>query len=357
MRFAPITLLALSAGSSALASAVPQLTFIASKINGDVGPRWVDISLADTKFDVRMKRGNTTGFRYTGSTADIARLRVEMWDGVDAESCEPTWTYAIGIHRIVETNGSIPWRASTSFLDLRGDGTGGTWSPFALENTTLSTSAVMSTISTTFTANASISTTGTVTLYAQLSARQGATSTGKTVQPNALKYGIDIADFPYAYVNSTLVLVKAIYSTVGAPTDPHATSVLLGAAGTFTWDSTLDIVSASGAATTGAVASAQVAPADLSGADSFVANNGTDDDGESGSYDGESAALMTFALGGAEAVHARKVSWDPEMTVYAAFAGDPPVSAAGTRFGAPVKALTVAVAAGWLFVLGIVPLF
>ncbi|KAI8590103.1 hypothetical protein BDZ88DRAFT_112831 [Geranomyces variabilis] len=356
MRFSCITLLALSAGSSALASSIPQFAISTSTDNGDVGPRWVDISLSDTKFDVRMKRGNTTGFRYTGSTADIARLRVEMWDGTDAEACEPTWTYAIGVHRIVETNGSIPWRASTSFLDLRGDGYSGTWSPFVLKNTTLSGSAVLSTISSTFTANASIST-GSVTLYAELSAREGTTSTGKTVKPNALKYGIDIADFPYAYANSNLVLVKAIYSSAAAAANAHATSVSLGAAGTFTWDSALAIVSASGAATTGAVAGAEVAPADLSGADSFVANNGTDDDGEAGSYDGESAAMVTFALGGAEAVHARKVSWDPEMTVYTAFAGDPPVSAAGSRLGAPVKALSVAVAVGWLFVLGIVPLF
>ncbi|KAI8919177.1 hypothetical protein DFJ77DRAFT_453267 [Powellomyces hirtus] len=344
MHLVPITLLTLAA-TPAIAGLVPRAAND-NKLEGK--KRWMDARVKAKKFDIRTQNGNSTGFRYTLSTSGFPRFRVEMYNGKQQEECSPTYTYAVGIHRVVEVNNTIGWRDSTSFLDLKN----GNWTAFTLSNETATSGEPITKLSSTYTPLVNTNS-ASVVLYTHLSTQNAILPGSSAVlRPNSLKYGIDVNNFPYKYVNSSLAFIKAIYA-VSTRNAVNATSISLGAAGTFTWDAALDITTKSGAVVKGSIKATQLIVPQLDGREQFALNNENDDDGESGDVTNgkETVSLVVFNVTatGTNAIHAKKVSWDPEMAVYTAFQGDQIVTSpsAAVRFASPMHAAAL-VAFGWV---------
>ncbi|KND02241.1 uncharacterized protein SPPG_02722 [Spizellomyces punctatus DAOM BR117] len=293
------------------------------------------------KFSVRSNLANTKSFSYSMSTSGFPRIRTFMFDKDTDGDSQFKYTFMVGLLRVVEVNDTITWRHSQSAIDLAGQH----WSP--LERSTKSVSlpsgqnATLNEISTTYSDPSG----ALVTLSTFIAANNlTVPGTKSQMRPNQVKYGLEVENFPYIYQNSTLAIIKVIYSKSECQQDGDQIS--LGATGAFSWNSTLDVFKNNSRFPGSVVA----APLTMALSNDSFARAPEDSDGHGGDPTGgmETAKLIVFKVTSLDDshVHASKVAWDPEITVDSAYTSDAALlSNSAMRNGKQVLGMSVAFAA------------
>ncbi|KAJ3049805.1 hypothetical protein HK097_009207 [Rhizophlyctis rosea] len=292
--------------------------------------RALEFKVKPSSVEVRSRLEDYAQYRFVVSTnGGFPRMRAFFAESGASNDTDYVSTYMLNLWRIAEVNATIPWESSNSFIELTKKDQGvSSWSTFTAGLITSNGTGVI-TANTTFTD----STTGFKLLLSTYVPQLKAPMLDAEgyFKPNAIKYTLEIRNFPFQYQNSHLVLLKALFTpasdTLRNSTAASVQSLNTTSGNTFAWNATASMYASSSATTSTKAKITLNTTIIQSNSGSVWAKKPTEAEDN---YGTENAKLLAYHVEAQGMNRDSVLVWDPELSVQTG------VNSAGWKVGSGV---------------------